>query len=465
MQQNRAFLLFVLSLLAVAIGIPNDAFASTDALMNYVAKPDDSYMWRVHARYREGNSEIIELRLHSQTWREILWKHQLYIIKPSRIATEHHGLLIVGGGRWRDSYETAEPSNSLPEDADLFLTIAEQLQTVVAVLGQVPFQPLFGMTEDRIIAYTFDQYLSTGDSEWPLLLPMVKSAVRAMDATQEASRAVWELQLETFTLLGGSKRGWTTWLAAAVDERVTALAPVVIDVLNMARHFPYQTEVWGSPSEKIHPYTELNLHQVLGSPEGQGLREIVDPFAYRAMIRQPKLIVIATNDEYFPVDSLNLYWDDLEGPKYILYLPNDGHSIEDYGRVIPSLNALHKSAAEGSPMPQLAWEYESRDTALVLCFRSDVRPYEARSWIANSDDRDFRDAQWTSTSLELEGGIYVFELPRPSNGYSAVYGEAVFGAGRYAYSLSTTLTVLGSREADSVGRSTPSYGSVCELSE
>ena len=156
----------------------------------------------------------------------------------------------------------------------------------------------------------------------------------------------------------------------------------------MTRHFPYQAEVWGSPSEKIRPYTELNLHRVLSSPEGHALREIVDPFAYRSMIQQPKLIVIATNDEYFPVDSLNLYWDDLTGPKYVLYLPNDRHSIEDYGRVIPSLNALHKNAAEGTPLPQLAWEYESGDAMLALCVRSDVRPYEVRSWTADSDDRD-----------------------------------------------------------------------------
>ncbi len=147
MQRTCAFLFFVLGVLAAATAAPNDAFAAADALMDYVAKPDDSYTWSVHARYREGDSEIIELRLHSQTWREILWKHQLYIIKPSRVATEHQGLLIVGGGRWRESYETAEPSRLLPDGADLFLAIAEQLQTVVAVIGQVPFQPLLILSQ------------------------------------------------------------------------------------------------------------------------------------------------------------------------------------------------------------------------------------------------------------------------------------------------------------------------------
>ena len=201
---------------------------ASNALQDYVAAADDSYAWRVHARYRQNGSEVLELRLHSQTWRDILWKHQLYIIKPRRIRTGEHGLLVISGGRWRNSYET-EVAETLPDDARLFIRIAKRLRTVVAVLAQVPYQPLFDRTEDRIIAFTFDEYLRTGESDWPLLLPMVKSAVRAMDATEEAVASEWDQQLDTFTVLGGSKRGWTTWLTGAVDQRVTALVPAVID--------------------------------------------------------------------------------------------------------------------------------------------------------------------------------------------------------------------------------------------
>ncbi len=122
--------------------------------------------------------------------------------------------------------------------------------------------------------------------------------------------------------MGGSKRDWTTWrLTGAVDQRVVALVPAVIDVLNFTSHFPHQTAVWGSPSEKIRPYTKLNLHHVLSSEEGRLLRQIVDPFSYRSLLTQPKLIIVGTNDQYFPVDALNFYWDELLGPKYALYLP------------------------------------------------------------------------------------------------------------------------------------------------
>ncbi|HLF11657.1 MAG TPA: PhoPQ-activated protein PqaA family protein, partial [Gammaproteobacteria bacterium] len=436
-----------------------------EALAAYVAKPDSSYAWRVFARYRQSGAAVLELRLYSQTWRDVLWKHQLLIIKPRNVVAGSHGLIILGGGRWRESYETEPPASALPDGAERFVAIARRLRTVVAVLGQVPYQPLFDRTEDRIIAYTFDQYLRTGDTEWPLLLPMVKSAVRAMDATQEVVRQEWGVPLQTFTVLGGSKRGWTGWLTAAADPRVTALAPIVIDALNMRLHFVHQIAVWGAPSEEILPYTELNLPNVLSSDAGRGLREIVDPFSYRARLTQPKLIVIATNDRYFPPDSANLYWDDLSGPKYLLYLPNDQHSIEDFGRLLPSLDALHRHAAAGDPLPELDWEYRRDGAALMLCLRSKPAPSKVRVWTAGSASADFRDSRWIEAAVQRTEGVYVFELLRPLGGYAAVFAEAVFGRRRSAYSLSTNLSVLGTSTATDVGPQANGHHAVCAAAD
>ena len=182
-------------------------------LARYVAQPDASYAWQVRRRGQVSRSEYVELTLHSQTWRGIAWKHQLFVVKPSTMpANTSHAMLCIVGGSWKDEYaQPAAADERLPDDAALFANLAETLKTPVAVLLQVPHQPIFdGQFEDQAISYTFEQFLKTGDPLWPLLLPMVKSAVRGMDATEEFCGKEWSLSLKSFTVTGASKRGWTT---------------------------------------------------------------------------------------------------------------------------------------------------------------------------------------------------------------------------------------------------------------
>lgn len=439
-----ALLLLLASLTQATLAAPDSP--PDQALAAYLAAPDATYEWRVRARHRRAGAEIVELTLHSQTWRDAVWKHQLFLIRPAgAVAEARQGLFVIGGGRWRDDYETA-PAADLPGGAALFLQMAEQLGTVVAVLGQVPFQPLFGMTEDELIGHTFEQYLASGDAEWPLLLPMVKSVVRGMDAVQAFAAEEWGAALERFTVIGGSKRGWTTWLTGAAEPRAAALMPVVIDALNFALHMPYQSTVWGVPSPELAPYTRRNLHEVLGDARGEALRRIVDPFSYRDRLLQPKVVVVATNDEYFPLDSMNLYWDALPEPKYALYLPNERHGVEDYARVIATLGALHRHAAQGVPLPKLDWEFEPRDGALRLCVRGSPAPAAVAAWTAESADAGFVEARFIREPTALEGGVHVFDLEWPAGGYRAVFGEALFDGGDGSvFTLSTNVRLADAR--------------------
>lgn len=413
------------------------------ALADYVAKPDPTYAWRVHARHTVPGAEVVELRLISQTWRGIEWKHRLHLVRPDTLeAGAQQGFLFIGGGRWRDSYDT-QTETVLPDDAAIFVELARRLGTVVAVVGQVPFQPIFDLREDDLIAYTFVEYLESGDAEWPLLLPMVKAAVRAMDATQAFARDAWQVDLARFTVAGGSKRGWTTWLTGAVDARAATLVPLVIDVLNIAEHIPHQRAAWGAPSEQIAPYTRRGLDDVFESERGAPLRQIVDPYSYRETLTQPKLIVLGTNDAYFPLDSLNLYWEDLPAPKHVLYLPNQGHDANDFARLIPAIAAVHRHAASGMPLPELEWELSRDSGAGRLCVRAEPEPIAVTLWSAVSEDTDFRDERFAPREAERDGDRFVATIEPVPGHFTALFAEALFDGETGPYMLSTNVQLVG----------------------
>jgi PhoPQ-activated pathogenicity-related protein len=434
-----------LLLLLVCVPLPVALSEEPDGpLKAYVQKPDASYRWVVRREGTVGSATYAELTLTSQTWRDIPWKHQLFVLKPTKMTQPaQHALLLISGGSWHGDLERpATGDERLPGEARAFAQVAEILGTPVAVLRHVPQQPILGgLHEDQIISLTFEKYLRTGDPEWPLLLPMVKSAVRGMDTAQKYCQQQWGLDVKSFTVTGASKRGWTTWLVAAVDSRVVALAPMVIDMLNVGPQMEHQRKVWGDYSYKIRDYTERGLPRLIESPEGKELTRIIDPFYYRRHLTQPKLILLGTNDHYWPLDALNLYWDELPGDKFILYVPNNRHGLKDHARVVGSINALHQHVARGEPLPKLRWKFEVGRAEATLRLESDVVPDQVRIWATTSDTRDFRQARWQSFPTKRVGQSHVGTLERPPSAYGAMFGEAQFAMDGLPYYLSTNVRI------------------------
>lgn len=408
-----------------------------DALEQYVHEDDGAYAVEVVDETTVGPTDVYTVKLTSQTWRGREWTHWLSIVLPKQLRHESEAILVIAGGR-----NNADPPDLQRSEAQLVANIAAGVGAPAAVVQQIPNQPLFdGRREDDLIAYTFDHYLESGESDWPALLPMVKGAVRAMDGVRDVLAERRGLEIERFIVAGGSKRGWTTYLTGAVDDRVKAMAPLVFDVLDMEAQIDLQQRSYGDVSRMIREYAEHGVIDRIDTERGRALQRIVDPFHYRDRMTMPKLIVLGTNDPYWAADSASLYVDALPGPTYLHYVPNTGHGLGHEG--IPTVLAFLHAMLDDEPLPALNWQHDD-DGSLVVTWEGHGTPrlYEARS-----DDRDFREAQWAATDLAGDEEVRILpnDLDVPENGWLAYFVQIELPGPANSplpYALSTPITVL-----------------------
>ncbi len=372
---NSAQRLIVFSwcVIALALCATIPLRAEETALDRYVAKPDPTYSWKVVRMTTDGGLTQYIVDLKSQTWRSeqdvdrSVWQHWLTIVKPANPASKTAFLSIGGGANGGEPPQSAESR---------IVMMAKATNSVVAELKMVPNQPIMlnrdgvSRKEDDFIAYTWDQFLKTGDETWPARLPMVKSTVRAMDCVQEllASDAGGSIAIEKFVVSGGSKRGWTTWCTAAVDKRVAAAIPIVIDVVNVAACSRHHIAAYGFYAEAIGDYVRHKLTSRREDPRTKLLYAIEDPYSYRERLTMPKFVVNASGDQYFPPDSSQFYFGDLPEEKYLRYVPNADHSLRD-SDAMESIIAFYQTILAGSQRPKYSWTFESDGSIRV---KSDV---------------------------------------------------------------------------------------------
>lgn len=386
-------------------------------LADYVQAVDKTAHWQRIAAGDLGTGRFLAAELVSQTWRGTQWRHQFAVYLPATLAVERPPLLL-----WVDGGSTPEgavqpPAKQLP----ILAAIADAAGLPAAVVRQVPNQPLYdGRREDDLIAHTFEQFFLTGDPTWPLLLPMVKTVAAALDAAADLMQAEWRTATDGCVVAGASKRGWTSWLAAAVEPRVRGLVPMVIDMLDLPRHMRLQVESFGTPSEALHDYVSRGLHRQLDTPRGRELMALVDPIHHAAAITQPKLLALGTNDEYWPLESLGLYRPQLQGPTWVSYTPNAGHDLPPL-RVAPLVAALGRHVAGVEKLPELTWRCDAKAGTCTLA--AAPAPAATLLWTAHSASRDFRAAKWESRPVDLAAGRCQEQVEPPPQGFRAALVE------------------------------------------
>jgi PhoPQ-activated pathogenicity-related protein len=421
------------------------------ALDDYIAKPDPTFAWKVIKKIPGDGFTTFIVDLKSQSWRSppevdrSVWQHWLIVVKPDVVKSDTAFLQISGG---------ANDGKAPPEKPDLISgLIAKASNSVVATLHMVPNQPLVfngdgkPRKEDDLIAYCQVKFMDTGDPTWLARLPMVKSAVKAMDAMTElmASDEGGKTQIKKFVVAGGSKRGWTTWLTGVVDPRVVAIMPIVIDVVNVRACSANHYSAYGFWAEAVGDYTNHKIHERADTPQYTELLKIIDPYSYIDRLTMPKYIVNSAGDQYFPPDSSKFYFDDLKGVKYLRYVPNSNHSLKNTDAP-QSILAFYQAIVKGKQLPQYSWKVQPDGSIRV---ETKDKPREVNLWQAtNPKARDFR---WDVTHIHYEksplteegNGVYVARVKTPPEGWTAFFAELVFDSGESVpYKFTTQVHIL-----------------------
>jgi len=422
------------------------AITPETALKSYVNNGDKTFSWELKDSFTQGDVTGYNLLLTSQTWRGITWRHQLTVMVPKENLHDGAMLFITGGSNKQEQPNWSKSDKLWPS----LMGIAAKNKAIVVLLKQAPNQPLYGnLTEDALISYTLHNFKKDGDYSWPLLFPMVKSAVKAMDAVQEFSKQTLKHEVNNFVVTGASKRGWTTWLSAAIDDkRVKAIGPMVIDMLNMPATLDYQLKSYGAYSEQIEDYVKLEIPQTANTPQGNAITTMIDPYSYRAKLTVPKLIFIGTNDEYWTVDAIKHYYDQIPGKNMIHYVPNAGHDLGGGKQALEALSAFFGTTINGRNYPTPTWKVSPKKKGAQVSIKTDRNDLvDAVVWTATSSDKDFRNEKWTSYSLGVSNTSKIkLQEAYAGSGYKAFYVDLKYkDANGGTYTVSTRMFLTDSK--------------------
>ncbi len=417
------------------------------------------------------------------------WHHWLHVVVPDDLDTSlDTAFLFIDGG----SISSTVPTTT----KDVVVDMALATHSICIDLRTVPNEPLtftdepYNHTEDEIVAYTFDKFLETYDTSvsvaesWPSYLPMVNSAVRAMDAIQALVPGLTSdaVEIDGFVVSGASKRGWTTELTTAVDGRVKAMIPLVADLPNLVKQMEHQADfyaglTWGYVedsagnrySQELYDYLSytdapgnaaggLTVIERMNTPIGGELLAIVDPFAYRdrETMDVPKYFVCGAGDEFFVPGSAEYYIHGLQaedhdgvgsdGSTYLSYVPNIGHNIDSSPQAVQSVTNFYAAVLAGDTLPTYDWTIEDGGNTIRL--NTPDTPTQVLLWQAtNPSETDFRlygstTPYWSSTTLAGTGGEYVAHVSTPASGATAFMIEVHYNVGGKELIFSTSVSVV-----------------------
>lgn len=143
-------------------------------------------------------------------------------------------------------------------------------------------------------------------------------------------------------------------------------------------------------SIEINDYVKLGIAQQFGTPGGDDLVKMIDPYSYRKSLTMPKMIFMGTNDPYWPADAVKNYIDNIPGDNHICYTPNAGHDLGDKKTALTTLSAFMGTTVTNGKYPICKYTIsEEKETILLKVKSSPELLVDATLWSLSFERQDF----------------------------------------------------------------------------
>lgn len=472
--------------------LSNSAFSESKRAYSKLSEVLSTFIKHEDNAFRYSEISENTYILDSQVWPiendpdipSTTWRHKVSFFLPKD--REYDTVLLYTGGGYNQDTEGKDQSFKDAVERLRYQEIADASNAIVVELAHTPNQNLLmggkWRREDAFLAYTYKKVMSDPLKYAYLAghLPMAKSIVKAMDLIQEVLEKKYKISNARFVLSGASKRAWSVWLAALEDNRVDAIIPIVIDILNVQKSILHICKTHKECPISMKDYKEEQLTDRIDTPEFADLMKIEDPFQYlgsdydskyKGRLSIPKYIINASGDDFFVPDSSQWYFQELPGDaNYIRYLPNSMHyflgnpisdrtqSFESLNKALPTYFSLF---LKKSKLPTIKWSF-AKDRIDVES--SNVK--KAVLWTAvNESAPDFRflnqhdkfhtwkkwflgfftdkicDTCYVPTEVEVSGSQIKASLPPLKKGWRSSFVELHYGIANRDFIISTEVHI------------------------
>ena len=431
MSVKKIVLVFTLVFLYFGLNYAFLSNNSYDSMKDYIESTKNEFSYEIEDIIYEEEWTGFHIKMISGEWldkkkvEDVEWSHYVDIVIPNETITET-AIMFIDGGVKDDNYFRLD---------SVSVGYALKTKSIIVNIHNIPVQPINflasdqeNFVEDDLIAYAWSQFLKKGakkeDIEWLPRLPMTRAVVRSMDLAQEIV-AQNNKKLNDFVVSGASKRGWTAWTTAAVDDRVVGVVPMVIDMLNLVPSFENHFRSYGEFSPAVQEYVNYNIQDWLGTEKFKMLLSYIEPFSFIDKFTMPKYIINAGSDEFFSTDSWRFYYHKLPGKKIIRYVPNKNHSL-DGGYLSEDLVSYFYRIVNDIEIPSLNWNLTDKKLIAELDYDGE---YDVSVWTAkNENGRDFRlweeGELWEETYIDKSANNkYELNLSSNFKGYKATMIE------------------------------------------